>query len=121
METNKQFLSKYLLKFRTNDESRYLVGLSLELVNDNFNTLALPNCRNFVFGLRYFLHSAMKTINNIMAFKDHYVFKFIHGSRFPRQSNDKIFVFEMSADLPGSGVELVKICKSKGGGTWAIM
>ena len=50
----------------------------------------------------------MGTMDSIMALKDHYAFRFVHGSRFPRQSKDKVFVFKMSIDLPGSGVELVK-------------
>jgi hypothetical protein len=43
-----------------------------------------------------------------MALKDHSGFKYVHGSRFPGQFKDKIFVFKMSVDLPGSGVDLVK-------------
>ena len=31
-----------------------------------------------------------------------------HGSRFPRQSKDKMFVSKMFVDLPCSGVELVE-------------
>ena len=40
--------------------------------------------------------------------KDYSSFKYGHGSRFPGQSKDKIFVFILSVDLPGSGVDLVK-------------
>ena len=57
---------------------------------------------------RSFLRSGMGTMDSIMALKDHTAFKFVHGSRFPGQSKDKVFVFKMSVDLPGSGVELVK-------------
>lgn len=50
----------------------------------------------------------MGAMDNIMAFKDHYGFKFAHGRRYPRQSKDKVFVFKMSMDLSYKGVNLVK-------------
>jgi hypothetical protein len=105
---SKQFLADYLLKSPANVEGHYLVGSSLEVVMDKFNTLASPNCCNFVSGSKFFLRSGMRTMDSIMALKDHSAFKFVHGSRFPGQSNDKVFVFKMSVDLPGSGVKLVK-------------
>jgi hypothetical protein len=104
----KKFLADYLLKFPANIEGHYLVGLSLEVVMDKFNTLAYLNCRNFVSGSKRFLCSGMRTMDNIMTLKNHSAFKFVHGSRFPGQSKDKVFVFKMSVDLPGSDVELVK-------------
>jgi hypothetical protein len=75
---------------------------------DKVNTLASPNCHNFVSGSKHFLRSGMRTMDSIMTLKDHYVFKFIHGSRFLRQSKDKVFVLKMFVDLPVSDVELVK-------------
>ena len=47
-------------------------------------------------------------MNNVMTLKDHSGFKYIHRSRFPRQSKSKVFVFKMSVDLQGSDVDLVK-------------
>jgi hypothetical protein len=108
MTANKQFLANYLLKSPANVEGHHLVGSSLEVVMDKFNTLASPNCRNFVYGSKRFLRSEMGTMDSIMALKDHSAFKFVHGSRFPGQSKDKVFVFKMFVDLLGSGVELVK-------------
>ena len=75
---------------------------------NKFNTLASPNCRNFVSGSKRFVRSRMAMIDSIMALKDHPGFKYVHGSKFPGQSKDKVFVFKMSVDLPGSGVDLVK-------------
>jgi hypothetical protein len=49
-----------------------------------------------------------------MALKDHSAFKFVHGSRFPGQLKDKMFVFKIYVDLPGSGVEFVKMMKVGG-------
>ena len=108
MAASKQFLADYLLRSPTIGENHHLVGSSLEVVMDKFSTLASPNCRNFVSGSKRFVRSGMGTMDSIMALKDHSAFKFVHGSRFPGQSKDKVFVFKMSVDLPGSGVELVK-------------
>ena len=49
-----------------------------------------------------------------MTLKDHYAFQFVHGSRFPGQSKDKVLIFKMSVDLPGSGMELVKMMQVEG-------
>ena len=75
---------------------------------DKFNIIASPNCRKFVSGSKRFIRSRMGTMDGIMALKDHSGFKYVHGSRFPGQSKDKVFVFKMSVDLPGSGVDIVK-------------
>ena len=58
----------------------------------------------------------MGTMDSIMALKDHSTFKFVHGSWFPGQSRDIVFVFKMSIDLPSSGVELIKRMQVRG--TW---
>ena len=75
---------------------------------DKFSTLASPNCRNFVSGSKRFVRSGMSTMDSIMALKDQSSFKYVHANRFPGQSKDKVFVFKMSVDLPGSGVDLVE-------------
>ena len=71
---------------------------------DIFSTIASPICRNFVSGSKSFVRSEMGTMDIIMVFKDHSDFKYIHGSRFLRQSKNKVFVF----NHPKSGVDLVK-------------
>ena len=81
---------------------------------DKFSTLASPNCRNFISGSKRFVRSGMGTMDSIMALKDHSGFKYVHGSRFPGQSKDKVLVLNMSVDLPGSSVDLVK--RIQGGG-----
>ena len=105
---SKQLLADYLRKSPTIGEGHHLVGSSLEVVMDKYSTLASPNCCNFVFGSKRFVHSGMETMESIMALKDHSTFKFVHGSRFPRQSKDKVFVLKMFIDLPGNNVKLVK-------------
>ena len=47
-------------------------------------------------------------MDSIMTLKDHSGLKYVHGSRIPGQSKDKVFVFKMSINLPGSVVDLVK-------------
>jgi hypothetical protein len=61
-------------------------------------------------------------MDSIIALKDHSAFKFVHGSRFPGQSKDKMFVFKMSVDLPGSDDELVKMMQVSGNieNSWII-
>ena len=118
MAASKQFLADYLLKSSTSSKNHHLVGSSLEVVMDKFSTLASPNYRNFESGSKCFLRSGMETLDSIMALKDHSAFKFVHGSRIPRHLKDIVFVFKMSVDLPGIGVELVK--RMQVGGIWRI-
>jgi hypothetical protein len=108
MAANKKFLANYLLKSPSNGDEHHLSGSSLQFVMDKFSTLASPNCQNFVSGLKRFVCSGMGTMDNIMALKNHSSFKYVHNSTYSKQSKDKIFVFKMSIDLPGSGVDLGK-------------
>jgi hypothetical protein len=108
LAVSKQFLADYLLKSPSNSERHHLTCLSLEVVMDKFRVLASPNCRNFVSGSKRFVCSGMGTIDSIIALKDHLSFKYVYASRLSGQSKDKVFVFKMSVDLPGSGVDLVK-------------
>ena len=56
---------------------------------DKFSTLASPNCYNFVFGSKCLMCSEMGTMDSIIALKDHFTFKFVHGSRFPSNQKTK--------------------------------
>lgn len=47
-------------------------------------------------------------MDKIMVFKDHYGYKYMHGIRVPRQSKDKMFIFQMLIDPPWSDVDLLK-------------
>jgi hypothetical protein len=75
---------------------------------DKFATLSSPNCRNFVVDARRFVCSGMDTIDSIMALKENSKFKYIHDNRFLNQSTDKVFIFKISIDLAGSGIDLVQ-------------
>ena len=75
---------------------------------DKFSNLSSPNIRNFVSGCKRFVRGGMGPMDSIMALKDYSGFKFIHENKFLGQSKGKVFVFKMSVDGPGSGVDLVK-------------
>lgn len=96
------------MKFSVIGKDHHMLGLSLEVVMDKFSILAFLNYRNFVYGLKHFVHSGTGTMDSIIAFKDHSTFKFVHDSRFSGKSKDKVFVIKISIDLPGSGMEHVK-------------
>ena len=108
MTASKKIITDYLLKSPSNGDGYHLAGSSLEVIMDKFSTLTSPNCRNFVSGSIHFVCRGMGTMDSIMALKDHSGFKYVHDSRFPGQSKDKVFVFKMSVDFSGSGVDLVK-------------
>lgn len=57
MATSRQLLEDYLLK--SNCEGHHLACSSLEVVMDNFSTLASPNYHNFVSSSKHFIHSGM--------------------------------------------------------------
>jgi hypothetical protein len=57
------------------------------MVIDKFSILVSFNYRNFVAGYKHFIHSGMPSLDTMMALKNHYGFKYVHDSRFPRQSN----------------------------------
>ena len=104
MAASKTFLSDYLFR----STPGHLQGASLDSVMDKFVTLSSANARNMITGAKKYIKSGMGPIDSIMALKEHNQFKFIHDSRFPGQAAGKVFVFKMSVDRPGSGVDLVK-------------
>ena len=108
MVASKQFLANYFLKSPTSGEGHHLVGSGLEVVMNKYDTFASSNYCNFLSGSKHFLHSRMGIMDSITVLKDQSAFKFVHGSRFPGQSKDKVFIFKMYVDFLGSGVELVK-------------
>lgn len=67
-----------------------------------------PNCRNFMARSKWFIKTGMSSMNRIVALKDHLGFKFVHNNRFLGQSKEKVFIFNMSVNIPGNGVNLVK-------------
>lgn len=100
---NERTILRGLLVERRN----HLHWASLKVVLDKISTLVSLNCRNFVAWSKRFICNRMGTMNSIMVLKDHFGFKFIHNSRFPRQTKEKVFVFKMSVNLPINGISLV--------------
>lgn len=47
-------------------------------------------------------------MDSIMALKNHWDIKYVHGSRFLGQSKNKVFVFKLSRDLQRNGMDLMK-------------
>ncbi len=110
MEASKDFLSDFLFKSPEPGEK----NPSLTSVMDSFAPLASPNCRNLVAGSRKVFKPNLGPIDSIMALKSNNNFKFVHDNRFPGQSKGKVFIFKMSVDLPGSGVDLVRRMQAGG-------
>jgi hypothetical protein len=108
MATGKQFLIDYLLKTFTPKKKHLFQGASLDVIMDKFATLVLSKVRNFWARLKRLVQSSMETMENIMELNDHSWFKFVHNNYFSMQSKDQVFVFKMSMDLLGSGVNLIK-------------
>ena len=49
---------------------------------NKYSVLASPNCCNFISSSKHFVHNGMGRMNIIMALKNHYALKFVHGSMF---------------------------------------
>ena len=102
MATSKNFLADWL--FRPTPGQAHLQGALLDNVMDRFSNLSSKFC----IGFQDVFCGGMRPIDSIMALKDYSGFKFIHENKFPGQSKGKVFVFKMSVDHPGSGVDLIK-------------
>lgn len=92
MAVSKQSIADYLLKSSSNNGGHHLVVLSLDIVMNKCSTLASPNRHYFILGSKRFVRNGMATMYSIMALKNHSVFKYVYGCRFPGQSKDKVFV-----------------------------
>ena len=106
MAASKNFLSDYLICPAS--RSSTLEGASMDAVLDQFETLSSPNIRNLVSSCKRFYSGGKGVMDNIMDLKESSKFVFIHENKFPGQSKGKVFVFKMSVDRAGSGVDLVK-------------
>jgi hypothetical protein len=105
MDASKEFLDKYLIHIGLGSK-KMLWSKALEDVLNKFEILSSPNLRNTISLSR----SGGKegAYDSIMAMKRYITIEYIHGNVFPRQGKDKVYVFKMLVDRPGSGVELVK-------------
>jgi hypothetical protein len=105
MAASKEFLNKYLIH-NSPGPKKMLWDKALEDVLDKFEHINSPNLRNMISLSR----SGGKggAYDSIMAMKRYTTIEYIHGNVFPGQGKDKVYVFKMLVDKPGSGVDLVK-------------
>ena len=68
--------------------------------------LSSPSIRNVISSFRS--NNRGGVIDNIMTMKRESKFEFIHDSVFPGQGKEKVYVFKMLTEGPGSGVDLIR-------------
>jgi hypothetical protein len=105
MTASKEFLDKYLIHSGLGPK-KMLRGQKLEDVMDKFEHLSSPNLRNMISLSRS--SGKRGEYDSIMAMRRFTRIEYIHGNVFPGQGKDKVYVFKMLVDEPGSGVDLVK-------------
>jgi hypothetical protein len=105
MAASKEFLDKYLIHNGPGPK-KMLRGQELEDVLDKFEHLSSPNLRNTISLCRS--GGKRRAYDSINAMKMYTTIEYIHGNVFPGQGKDKVYVFKMLEDGPGSGVDLVK-------------
>ena len=111
LSASKDFLTNYLFHNREG-EKQMLKGEELEEVMDRFQVLSSPNIRNVISSFRS--NNRGGVINNIMTMKKESKFEFIYNSVFPRQGKEKVYIFKMLTEGPGSGVDLVRRMQTGG-------
>jgi hypothetical protein len=101
----KKFLDGYLI-YNGHGPKEMLRGKVPEDVLNKLEILNSPYVRNIItsFG------SASKggVFDSIMSMKRYTTIEYIHGNVFLRQGKEKVYVFKMLVDRPGSGLDLVK-------------
>jgi hypothetical protein len=102
---SKEFLDKYLIHSGPGPK-KMLRGQELEDVLDKFEHLSSLNLRNTIS--LYRSGGRRGAYDSIMAMKTYTIVEYIQANVFPDQGKDKVYVFKMLEDEPGSGVDLVK-------------
>jgi hypothetical protein len=100
----KEFLDKYLIHSGPGPK-KMLRGQELEDVLDKFEHLSSPNMRNTTSLCRS--GGKRRAYDSIMAMKTYTTIEYIHANVFPGQGKDKVYIFKMLEDGPGSSVDLV--------------
>jgi len=111
LSASKDFLTHYLFH-NGKGEKEMLQGEEMEEVMDCFQYLSSPNIRNVISSFLSINRGGV--INNIMTMKKESRFKYIHDSVFPVQGKEKVYVFKMLTEGPGSSVDLVKRMQPRG-------
>ena len=102
---SKDFLGNYLFH-NGEGEKKMLKAEEMKEVMDRFQYLSSPSIRNVISSFRSNNHGGI--IDNIMTMKRESKFEFIHYSVFPGQGKEKVYIFKMLREGPGSGVDLVR-------------
>ena len=106
LSASKDFLTNHLFHHRNSGEKEILKGKEMEEVMDCFQMLSSPSIRNVISSFRS--NNRGGVIDNIMTMKRESKFEFIHDSVFPGQGKEKVYVFKMLTEGPGSGVDLIR-------------
>ena len=105
LSTSKDFLGHYL--FHNGEGEKKMLKLEeMEEVMDRFQYLSSPSICNVISSFRSNNHGGI--IDNIMTMKRESKLEFIHDSIFPSQGKEKVYMFKMLTEGPGSGVDLVR-------------
>ena len=105
LAASKEFLLGYLFHDGIGSK-QMLQGSELDEVMDRFQFLSSPSIRNVISSFRS--NNRGGVLNNIMTMKKNSRFEFVHDSVFPGQEKEKVYLFKMLTEGPGSGVDLVK-------------
>jgi hypothetical protein len=105
MAASKEFLDKYLIHSGPGPK-KMLRGQELEDVLDKFEHLSSPNLGNTTS--LYRSSGKRGAHDSIMAMKTYTTIEYIHANVFPGQGKEKVYVFKILEDEPGSGIDLVK-------------
>ena len=106
LAASKEFLSTEIFALDREGTPKPLCGESLIKVMDRFRILSSPNIRNAISTFRPTANGG--PLDNIIKLKLKSPYAYIQDSVFPGQGKEKIYLFKMSEEGPGSGVDLVK-------------
>ena len=109
LSASKDFLGQYLFH-NGEGEKKMLKAEEMEEVMDRFQYLSSPSIRNVISSFHSSNHGGI--IDNIMTMKRESKFEFIHDSVFLAQGKEKVYIFKMLTEGPGSGVDLVRWMQS---------
>jgi hypothetical protein len=110
MATSKEILDKYLIHNGIGPK-KMLRGQELEDILDKFEHLSSPNLQNTISLSRS--SGKKRAYDSIMAMQRYTTIEYIHSNIFLGQGKDKVYVFKMLVDGPGSGVDSLSICSQE--------
>jgi hypothetical protein len=105
MAASKEFFDKNFIHNGLKPK-KMLQGQELEDVLDKFEYLSSPNLQNMISLSRS--GGKRGAYDSIMGMQRYTRIEYIHANVFPGQGKDKVYIFKMLVDGPGSGVDLVK-------------